>query len=62
LTLHKVLIRLMLVPPGNSRQIPIKWNCSVYKTRFSAPLAIFQGTHQFPIYTRLSKFRTYMII
>jgi hypothetical protein len=24
LTLHKVLIRLMLVPPGNSRQIPIK--------------------------------------
>jgi hypothetical protein len=27
------------------RQIPICWNFSPCKTRFSVPLAIFQGTH-----------------
>jgi hypothetical protein len=33
----------MLLPRGNLRQIPVGWNCSASKTRFSATLAIFQG-------------------
>jgi hypothetical protein len=41
---------LMLVPPGNLWQIPR----STCKTRYSVPLAIFQGAHQFAKCTWLS--------
>jgi hypothetical protein len=49
-------------PPGNLLQIPICWNCSACKTRFSAPLAIFQGAHWSENCIRLSIFRTLTII
>jgi hypothetical protein len=58
LTLHKALIRsvMTLAPPGNLRQTPTFWNCSEYKTRFSAPLEILQDAHWSAICTRLSTF------
>jgi hypothetical protein len=48
--------------PPNLRQILICWNSSPCKTRFSAPLAIFQGTHQSENCIRLSIFPTFTII
>jgi hypothetical protein len=37
-------------------------NCSTYKTRFSAPLEVFQGANRSAIYTRLSNLHLYTII
>jgi hypothetical protein len=38
------------------------WGYSGYKTRFCAPLEIFQGAHQSAICTQLLTFHMYMII
>jgi hypothetical protein len=60
LTLHEALIRSMmtlLAPPGSLQQTTIYWNRSACKTKFSAPLKIFQGAHRFLICTWLSYFR-----
>jgi hypothetical protein len=65
LTLHEAHITSgddMLVPPANLWQTRTSSNCRAYKTRFSAPLEIFQGAHRSAIYTRLSTFRMYTII
>jgi len=45
----------------NSRRTAIFLNCSVCKTKFSAPLVIHQGAHRPAICTWRSKFRTYII-
>jgi hypothetical protein len=61
-SLHKALLRNMLALPGSLRQTAIYWNCSACKTKFSAPLEIFQGAHRFAFCTWLPNFCTYMII
>jgi hypothetical protein len=52
----------MLAPPGSLRQTTIYRKCSACKTKFPAPLEIFQGAHRFEICTWLSNFHTYLII
>jgi hypothetical protein len=54
-TLHKPLIRNIItyVCPAWEFVTIIYWNCSACKTRFSAPLEIFQGAHRFAFCTWL---------
>jgi hypothetical protein len=50
-----------VAPPGNLQLIPIQWNCSACKIRYSAQLAILQRALRSAICTQLSKFHSYMI-
>jgi hypothetical protein len=64
LTLHKALIRSVMTYASHAWEFAADTyliNCSAYKTRFSALLAIFQGAHRFENCTRLSTSRMCMI-
>jgi hypothetical protein len=64
LTIHKELIRSIMTYACPAWEFAAEnhlLNCSACKTKFSAPLEIFQGAYRFAICTWLSNFRVYMI-
>jgi hypothetical protein len=63
LTLHKTLIRSIITCCTWELVIDTKLlKLQVYKTRFSAPMEIFEGAHWSENCTRLSTFHIYAII
>jgi hypothetical protein len=49
-------LRIIPAPPGSMQRTFNSWNCSVFRTEYSAQLEILTGAHQSAKCTQLSKF------